>query len=237
MAHEEEFDAETQSILSIFYAFGFYHHSPSTTRKVYGILMCAFAIQMYILGAVKEVIMSWLQADILKAMVNAAALPFCLTLQVQIITFVRKQPEVIKILKELQSLSLKVDKDLATIYKREYQNIVTFYKCFLASGTFVLVLMRALGFQALKLIVPALYDVFAEGSFLNFFLLVSVIQTIFILIMFTACDLLHILCLTKIGKNFESLAKKLRKCADEDSNEKNEKALNECIDYHCNILT
>lgn len=235
--NEEEFDANSRYILNIFYAFGFYHPSPSKARMVYGFMMCTFTIQMYLLGAVKDIISSISNGEMLQAMVNAAAIPYCFTLQVQILTFVFQQPEVIKVLKELQSLMcFNVDERLSEFYKGQYQKIKTFYKLFLTSGTIVLILMKALGFQALKLIIPTLYDVFAEGSFYNFFLILSIIQTIFILVMFFACDFLHILCMTRIEENLATLAEKIRHCTDDTDSEENERKLLDCIKHHCKIL-
>lgn len=237
--NEDNFDDEFQTVLQIFYIFGFYQPNPSKLRKAYGLFMFFFVLQTHVMGNLKDIYIAlgFESNNMNKALICAISLSFATSLKTQIMSFVGNQKEIISTIREFHLMHEQDDEDSMKIYRRKSSQLVKFHQIIMGSIEITLFIFKLFGFDFFILVFPAMYDELARKCFYNFLLILNMIQFTGILMLYNAGDLLHILCMIRVEANLEFLNKKLRRCTDSKNLQENERSLIACVKHHCRIIS
>lgn len=235
-SNEEKFDEDFRQILQILYFFGFYRPVPSTKRNVYGFFVFLLAGVGFVLGLIKHVIVSLREENSRGIVTIVPYTLFGISILVQITTFVTNQSKIVEMIKEVHSMAQgEVDTPLIS-YRNKSLKVVKFYTNCLKYSLTALSLLHVCGFGAFRLILPALYEVYADGFLYYPLLLLSTVQAYFVIFCVVATDLLHVIIMIRAGANFEILSNKLRRCTSSQDPNENEKELIACVKYHQRII-
>lgn len=229
-------DDEFHMILQVFYAFGLYQPSPTKWRIVYGAVMFVFTITTVFTGAMKNIMKGSIEGETLTVVLNAAILSFSFILQNQMLTVAFYQKKIDSIMRDYQHLHKETDEVILEKYHRTYLRIIQVYGTILLSAFVFAFTMKVAGLEAFTLIIPAIYDEFAEGNLFELFLGLNIIHTFGVLTLLAFCDLFQNLCLLRIEASLDSLIPRVQSCADNPDPAENELQLIQCVQYHCKIL-
>lgn len=233
--NDEMFDEDFRQILQILFCFGFYRPVPSTKRAIYGVVSFVLSFISYLLGLWKDVIESILEGDKQSIIICVAYFALGQSIVVQMVTFLTKKSQILSMITEVHSIH-KGEKDEPIVtYRNKSSKVVKFYKIYLTIVVTVVAVICLCGFKIFKLAMPALYDLFAEGSLYYPLLATNFIHLYLIVFCLIVSDMLHILFMIRAGANLKILSEKLRHCTDSDDTKENEKTLIDCIKYHRKI--
>lgn len=227
-----KFDEDLHAILQFYYCLGFYQPAPTKKRIVFGILMFIFGPLSYTLGAVKDAWIAYHEEDVTKIVLNVFCMGFGITMITQIVTFVCKRKRIIDMMGQLQSLHEHEDDEAMEVYRRKCKFSVKFYLFYVNFCIVILIVLYCFGYNQYKLISPAVYDVWANGYATYFLLFINTISSVVLTFVFTAGELIHLLCMVRVDANLKFLSEKLRRCADGENLLQNEKDLIACVKYH-----
>lgn len=236
--NDDKFDEDFQQILQVFYIFGFYQPKASKGRVRYGAFMFSFVVMSHILGNLKDIFISLSGSggNLNKALICVLSVTFAISLKVQILSFAKHQAKVIEMIRELHFMHDSDDDSSMQVYRTLCSQLVKFHKYIMLSIEVTLITFKLLGYDFFILAIPALYDELARGSFYYLFLILNLVNFTGILMLYNACDLLHILCMIRAEANLDFLGDKIRSCANNDNLRENEKNLISCVKYHNRIL-
>lgn len=229
------FENDFRQLMNIFYVCGLYRPVASSANFAKSFIIFVLLMVTMLSGVFKDLIMTWICGDIYGTLLFATTCSLIFAVTIQSSNVVLKGGKITVMIKNLQSLhegneeSMKVYQDLCS-------NLVKYYMIMSPLSIAMLALSKMFGFDFFKLIIPAIYDELAVGSFYNIFLFVSFVHILICSPLFMACELLHVLCMIRIEGNMKILGTKLRSCADGKNFTENEEKLNTCIKYHCAII-
>lgn len=234
--NDEIVDEDFRQLLQIFYVYGFHQPVPSLKRTIFGLIVLLFGAITYFLGFLKDLLTSLHENDLRRIMVNVPYTTLVFTFVTQAITILMRESQIVQMFNGFQSMHEREDNSLLNNYRRKCCQLVKFYIAYLeVTGAFVLCL-NLCGYRTFKLLVPSLYDDFAEGHLLYPLLFLNTVHAFSLLPLIVCCDLIHIVCIVRAGANLKLLSNKLRRCTDSGNIKENEKKLIACIKYHQRIL-
>lgn len=233
----ELFDEEFRQLMQIFYWFGFYQPSSSFTRRfAYGVLVFLFVKVAYWCGIITEVVASLNSRNLTRALITVPLASFSTSLNVQILTLVTKKTRIVKMIQTLHALHEYEDEALIEDYRVKCRQLVKYYKAYLQFAVIFVITLTLTGFKLYKLVIPIFYDSFADGFFFYPLMFCSVMQSYCLALIFLACDLLHVLCMIRLGANVEVLRKKIIGCAESENPSENLRDLSACVRYHSAVI-
>lgn len=233
LPNADDFDGDFREVLRLFHLSGFQQNS-----KLRQSCVCfSFILLTTLFGAVKDTAITLFGGDILNAMVNTAMLMILLTHSSQVWNFASCQSEAIKLIKDIQKLHGPADEDQMNKYRKVmYLMIKIFTRTIYVFVVTMLPTLEIFGLTVAKLAFPVIYDIFAIGKLYWVFAVINFVHLWFLTFTFVASEFLHILFIVRIEANLKFLATRLRNCADFADQKENEKALINCVKYHCEIL-
>lgn len=230
----EKFDDDFGIVLQVLYFFGFYQPKRSKKRIAYGCIMFTVIILMVLIGALKDSLLSLNDGNLNQFIMNGFVFVYSVPAVCQILG-VASKPQIVELVKKLQNLHEFEDENVMKTYRERCTKIAKFHRLFLASTCPGTILLKFLGLP-FKLFIPALYGELAEGNCLYFLMALNAAHHFCLVLLYAACDLLHILCMVRVEANLKILNDKIRHCTDSYNLRENEKALIACMRYHSAIF-
>lgn len=234
--HANDFAEDFRDVFKIFYFTGFYRLKNSRKSFITSLIGLTLVFVPYLCGCVKDSMVVFYEGNVNGSLINSVLISMVVSFCTQMVTFVANQTKIVELAKVLQKLHDNADNEEMEHYKKnllQLQNIVK--TAFKVLVTF-LMLLKVFGLSFAKLILPALYDIFATGNLNGILLIINVIHVWDLAFSYAACEVLHIVFMVRIEANLKFLANKLRFCGDDINPELNEAALCSCIKYHCSII-
>ena len=195
-----------------------------------------FVVFCYGGGIIEELFITFKGGNVTKFMLTVPLLTIFIGTASQILTVFLKQSKITDLIKKLQSMHDRADEESMRVYRNLILKLMRYYKIIIAVSGWNLIILKYLGFDNFKLILPTLYDFLAIGSFYHLFLFVNAIHYFLMVSVFFATEWLHVLIMVRIEANFAFLCKKIRKCANGNDLKENEDRLIDCIKHHCEII-
>lgn len=227
-----KFDEEFKQIFQYFYFFGFYQPTPSRSRILLGIFSLSFVLLSYILAVLENGIASWKEGNINKISVFFSIIVINVPFLTQLIFFAWNQNKFIVMVKTLQSLHEYRNKDTVQNLSKKLLKMMKFYLYGLFLVLMVLLVSKLAGYGTFKLLLPVLYDRFADGLGFFFLLPLNIFHYICAAYLLAICDLFSIFCMMRLEANLKFLSYDLRHCTDSLDQKENEKNLTACVKYH-----
>lgn len=234
--NDDKFNDDFYAILQIFYFFGIYRPSPGKERIVYGCVMFVWLPLNFALGTIKVVCIAYHEMNMANIALNVFIISYGLTMIIQVLTFALKSSKMIEMIKALQTLHDRDDEEKMEVLRKKCIVLFKCYMYFLAFGSTSMMFLYFNGCHRFKLIFPAFYDIWANGYAYYPFVVISVVSTVFLTCLCSACELIHIMCMVRADANLKFLNVMLRRCTDSENLKENEKSLIRCVKYHCAII-
>lgn len=231
---DQKFDRDFNEIMKYYYFFGFFN--PIEKKKIFAALAFILVVVTYLIGSFKDIVMRKAEGDIPKTIISVFTLAFALSLTVQVLTVMLRFGRITSTIKALQLLHEDTDEDFINVYRRKCFRLLRIYGGSLAATVLCAIPVKCIGYNVYFLLIPAAYDVLAHGDLFYFFMIISFIHTVGLVLLFAASDLLHIFCMVRVEANLKLLNDKIRHCADSKDLKENEKELSACIRYHNEII-
>lgn len=232
----EKFDADFCQLLQIYFLFGFYQPTPSKLRLAYGIISLLLVHVSFFAGIFLEATSLFSEGEYMKTVFLVPVLVFAIPNMSNVCFSMMRSHKVTDLIKDLHSLHEYEDNDAIEACWVKWSKIVKLYKIYLAAVYVIVSILTVLGFKVFIFLFPALYDVYAHGSFFYPLLMVNFVHVGILVATIVTSDLLHVLCMVRVGKNFQILGQKLQHSTDSDDLIENEKNLIACVKYHVNII-
>lgn len=233
--NEENFDEDFQQILRLFYFFGWFRPIPSSTRKIIGYLVIVFVYLTFLLGAFRDVVAAFYQGKMQQSLISIAASGILITLTTQTFIFAKNQTFIMSLIKTFHTIHKGEDETPLEAYRKTCSKVARTYRTYLQVLWIVVMVLYFFGFKCFKLSLPCVYDVYAEEKLFTPLLWMSFLQGFIVYTAISGSDTFHVLCMVRIGANFEMLGNKLQHCTDSKDVEENERNLIACIKYHRQI--
>lgn len=234
-SNDEIFDEDFRQLLQIFYIYGFHQQVPSTERSYRGSVVLLFGVT-YFLGFVKDLSVSLSESNLQRIMTNVPYTAIVFNFVTQAITFLVKQREIVEMVKGFQSMHEPKNDPYLNYYRTKCCQLLKYYIAYLKLTGVVVLCFNVCGYKMFKLLVPALYDDFADGNLFYPLLILNTVHVCGLLPLIVSCDLLDIVCIVRAGANLQLLSDNLRQCTESSDLKKNERMLIKCIEYHHRIL-
>lgn len=231
---QDQFDDDFRQLLQVFYFFGFYSIS-SKKRRIFGWLVFVFLMLVYLLGWMKDVITSFEQGFTQQALIDISLSTIIVSYMTLFVTFMTKQVQIIKTIEKLQSLHESEFDGFLVPFRKTCSQVLKYFTIYILMAHSSIVLFFLSGYGTYKLVVPTIFDKYAEGYFNVPLLIVNILQGNLISFCFAASDMFPIFCMVRAGANLEILCDKLRHCTDDDNPDINVRSLVACICYHSAI--
>lgn len=201
-SNEDKFDDDFLRVLQIYFLFGFYHPTWSKNRIIYGTFMFIFICITVVLGGLKSIFDSWANRSMRQLLLDVPITVYTVLFIAQLVTFIAKQGQIIDFLKVLHESN---NEQLIQSYREKCSKLVKFYTIFLQIAVSSVVTFYFSGFKIFTFPIPALYDELANGDFFYLLLVINIIQYYSATTCFVPSDLLHVLCIVRVGANLELL--------------------------------
>ena len=224
---ENLFDKDFGFVMKGFFYTGLYRTESSRIN-----FWISFAAPLaMVLGSIKD-FFSWIfEGDIVEILINGVLLLFFCTYTFQLWTFWKKQNLIVELVKDIQKLhprefDLRIEKRYRAPTVKLMKRIFLFELFEICLG----VALMCFGVTFSKLMYPLIFDVLAQGKLLyGFCAFLNILHFAFSTMSFSACELLHVLCIARLEGNLKILGDIMKTCADESD-------LISCVQYQLKIL-
>lgn len=231
------FDSDFQNILRYLFALGFYQRELTLARSIYGFIMIFFLLISYVLGCYKEVFNRIVVNNSTEIFTYSYYSAFVTLIVVQTFWFICNQKRFENICHNFKKLDRLANGKLDP----KYRNIsLKLFKFYINYARVILINYSIANYFLLHhshLIVPALYDRFAEGSLFYPFYFINFCQICLSGHGYACIEMLPVACIFRLEAHLDCLMKMIQNCTNHNNNFRmNEDALTECIKYHIQLL-
>jgi hypothetical protein len=233
--NRQRFDPEFKLMMQILYFFGWYHPNPTKQRKAYGVFMFCFVLLSCYLRCISYTIEGFKNGDFNLGLLSLCSSFIVLPLMVLVASLASNPTKFTEHLHELNIQHEYYNDDKIKELSQKCSKAAKNYVCLIIMIVLVLCVLKLLGYDIFRLIVPSIYDHLAIGVLYYPMMLINLVHLAMIACVFICCDMLPIFCIARIVKNQQLLAVEIRKCADSDRREENEYELKACQRYHVEI--